>query len=124
QVISLRSGPQLAHDVMVVITDGEEAGLLGAAAFVREHAWAKDVGVTLNFEARGTTGRSYMSETGPGNLDVVRVLRRVRDVSATSLSVTVYRSLPNDTDLSEMAALGKPALNFAFADGVAAYDTG
>lgn len=122
-VRALRAGPQLAHDVLVLITDGEEAGLLGAAAFVREHPWAKDVGVTLNFEARGTTGRSYMFETGAGNLDVVRMLRRAGDVSATSLSVTVYRSLPNDTDLSEIALLGKPALNFAFADGVERYHT-
>ena len=120
---ALRAGPQLAHDVIAVITDGEEAGLLGAAAFVREHPWAKDVGVTLNFEARGTRGRAYMFETGPGNLDVVRVLRSAGDVSATSLSVTVYRSLPNDTDVSEMAVLGKPALNFAFADGVERYHT-
>ena len=122
-VRALRAGPQLAHDVMVLITDGEEAGLLGAAAFVREHPWAKDVGVTLNFEARGTSGRSYMFETGTGNLDVARMLRHAGDVSATSLSVTVYRSLPNDTDLSEMALLDKPALNFAFADGVERYHT-
>src|SRR5215207_2350280 len=120
---ALRAGPPVAHDVIALITDGEEAGLLGAAAFVREHPWAKDVGVTLNFEARGTTGRSRMFETGPGDLDVARVLRNVRDVSATSLSVTVYRTLPNDTDLSEMAVLGKPALNFAFADGVDRYHT-
>jgi len=122
-VRALRAGPPLAHDVMVVITDGEEAGLLGAAAFVREHPWAKDVGVTLNFEARGTSGRSYMFETGAGNLDVARMLRHAGDVSATSLSVTVYRTLPNDTDLSEMALLGRPALNFAFADGVERYHT-
>ena len=120
---ALRAGPPLAHDVIALITDGEEAGLLGAAAFVREHPWAKDVGVTLNFEARGTRGRAYMFETGPGNLDVARVLRSAGDVSATSLSVTVYRSLPNDTDVSEMAVLGKPALNFAFADGVERYHT-
>src|SRR5688500_1633948 len=120
---ALRAGQPLGHDVIAVITDGEEAGLLGAAAFVREHPWAKDVGVTLNFEARGTRGRSYMFETGPGNLDVARVLRTAGDVSATSLSVTVYRTLPNDTDLSEMAVLGKPAMNFAFADGVERYHT-
>ena len=120
---ALRAGPPVAHDVIALITDGEEAGLLGAAAFVREHPWAKDVGVTLNFEARGTTGRSNMFETGPGNLDVARVLRTAGDVSATSLSVTVYRSLPNDTDLSEVGVLGKPALNFAFADGVERYHT-
>jgi hypothetical protein len=120
---ALRAGPPLAHDVIAVITDGEEGGLLGAAAFVREHPWARDVGITLNFEARGTRGRSYMFETGPGNLDVARVLRTAGNVSATSLSVTVYRSLPNDTDLSEMAVLAKPALNFAFADGVERYHT-
>jgi hypothetical protein len=120
---ALKAGQPLVHDVIALITDGEEAGLLGAAAFVREHPWAKDVGVTLNFEARGTTGRSYMFETGRGNLDVARMLRTAGDVSATSLSVTVYRTLPNDTDLSEMAVLGKPALNFAFADGVERYHT-
>lgn len=120
---ALRAGGVLEHDVIALITDGEEAGLLGAAAFAREHPWAKDVGVTLNFEARGTGGRSYMFETGPGNLDVARVLRGVPDVSATSLSVTVYRTLPNDTDLSAMAVLGRPALNFAFADGVERYHT-
>ena len=109
--------------MILLFTDGEEAGLLGAAAFVREHPWAKDVGVTLNFEARGTTGRAFMFETGAGNLDVARVLREVPDVSATSLSVTVYRTLPNDTDLSELHALERPALNFAFANGVERYHT-
>jgi hypothetical protein len=53
----------LAHDVIALFTDGEEAGLLGAAAFVREHPSAKDVAFVLNFEARGTSGRSFMFET-------------------------------------------------------------
>jgi hypothetical protein len=113
----------LKHDLIVLFTDGEEAGLLGAAAFVREHPWAKDVAFALNFEARGTTGRSFMFETGPGNLDAVRQLRAARDVTAGSAFVTVYRALPNDTDLSELAVLGVPALNFAFADGVERYHT-
>jgi hypothetical protein len=113
----------LAHDVIVLFTDGEEAGLLGAAAFVREHPWAKDVAFILNFEARGTSGRSYMFETGPGNRDAASLLRSARDVTAGSTFTTVYRSLPNDTDLSEFAPLGAPALNFAFADGVERYHT-
>ncbi|MDQ3673693.1 MAG: M20/M25/M40 family metallo-hydrolase, partial [Gemmatimonadota bacterium] len=113
----------LAHDVVALITDGEEAGLLGAAAFVREHPWAKDIGVVLNFEARGTSGRSFMFETGPGNLDAARALRHARDASAGSVYATIYRTLPNDTDLSEVAVLGLPALNFAFADGIERYHT-
>src|SRR5580765_3241229 len=85
----------LAHDVIALFTDGEEAALLGAAAFVREHPWAKDVGVVLNFEARGTSGRSYMFETGSGNLDVARALRSGGNVSAGSVFATIYRALPN-----------------------------
>jgi hypothetical protein len=121
---ALRAGKPLAHDVIALFTDGEEAGLLGAAAFVREHPWAKDVAVVLNFEARGTSGRSFMFETGPGNLDAARALRSARDATAGSVYATIYRTLPNDTDLSEVAVLGLPALNFAFADGVERYHTG
>src|SRR6185503_12918854 len=92
-----------------------------AAAFVRDNPLAHRVAMILNFEARGTSGRSYMFETGPGNMDAVRVLATVPDVSAASTFTAVYKALPNDTDLSELAALGKPALNFAFADRVRNY---
>jgi len=122
-VRALRAGGPLAHDVIVLFTDGEESDLLGAAAFVREHSWAKDVAMVLNFEARGTTGRSLMFETGPGNLDAIHVLRTVPGVTAGSVFTTIYRTLPNDTDLSELALLGTPALNFAFGDGVERYHT-
>ena len=123
-VRALRSQKRpLAHDVIVLFTDGEEAGLLGAAAFVREHPWAKDVAAVLNFEARGTAGRSYMFETGPGNLDIVRALKSAGSVTAGSTFTTIYHALPNDTDLSEFSALATPAMNFAFADGVERYHT-
>jgi hypothetical protein len=122
RAIRARKTP-LAHDVIVLLTDGEEPGLLGAAAFVREHPWAKDVAVVINFEARGTTGRSFMFETGPGDLAAVRALRRVGGASAGSVYTSIYRTIPNDTDLSELAVLQLPALNFAFADGVERYHT-
>ena len=120
---AIRSGPPPRHDVIALFTDSEESGLLGAAAFAREHAWANDVGVILNFEARGTHGPSLMFETGPANYDVVGVLRKVRGARATSLSTAVYRQLPNDTDLSELAALDRPAMNFGFIGGVERYHT-
>jgi len=122
-VRALKAGAPLTHALIVLQSDGEEAGLLGASAFVREHRFAKDVAVTLNFEARGTGGRASMFETGPGNLDLVRLLHETPDVTASSLIVTIYRTLDNDTDLSEVALLGKPALNFAFVDDVMRYHT-
>lgn len=120
---ALKATGPLLNDVIALFTDGEEAGLLGAAAFARQHPWAKDVAIVLNFEARGTHGPSLMFETGAGNMDVVRMLRRVGGGRATSLSTTVYRKLPNDTDLSETAVLQQPAMNFAFIGGVQRYHT-
>jgi peptidase M28-like protein len=64
-----------------------------------------------------------MFETGPGNLDAARALRNAPGATAGSVYATIYRVLPNDTDLSEFSALQLPALNFAFADGVERYHT-
>ena len=58
---TLKAGPPPERDVIVLLNDGEEAGLLGAQVFSDEHPWAKDVGVALNFDARGNSGPSYMS---------------------------------------------------------------
>src|SRR5207253_6859911 len=67
--------------------------------------------------------RSSMFQTGPGNLDAARALRSAGTATAGSVFATIYRALPNDTDLSELAVLKLPALNFAFADGVERYHT-
>ena len=37
------------NDLIILISDAEELGLLGADAFVNHHPWAKDVGLVLNF---------------------------------------------------------------------------
>src|SRR6185503_612106 len=63
---AIRAGGPPNHSVLLLFTDGEEVGLLGAAAFVRDNPLAHRVAMILNFEARGTSGRSYMFETGPG----------------------------------------------------------
>src|SRR5690349_4709955 len=53
---ALTSGPRLRNDVVLVLTDGEEACLCGAKAFVDQHPLAKGGGVVLNLEARGSSG--------------------------------------------------------------------
>jgi len=40
---ALHTQPPLQNDLIVLFTDGEEDGLLGASAFAAEHPWAKDV---------------------------------------------------------------------------------
>jgi len=116
---ALRSGPRLRNDVIFLLTDGEEVGLLGADAFVREHPWAKDVGVVLNFEARGTSGPGHMFETSEGNGWLIRQFAQSAPYPRTdSLSYEVYRRLPNDTDLTVFKKRGYSGLNFAFIDDV------
>lgn len=118
---ALLAGPPLRHDVVLLFSDAEEVGLLGAGAFVAGHPWAADVGAILNFEARGTRGRSVMFESAPGNGEVVAALAAYPDAETSSLWTPIYRALPNDTDLSRLTGLGVPALNFAFVDGLERY---
>ena len=57
---ALASAEPLRNDVVMIFTDGEEAGLLGASAFVAEHALADRGGVVLNWQATGNAGPSVM----------------------------------------------------------------
>jgi hypothetical protein len=121
-VRALQNGPALKNDLIVLFTDGEEAGLLGAEAFVSSHPWMKDVGLVLNFEARGNNGVSLLFETSPNNRSVVEaVAKAAPDPSASSLFYALYKLLPNDTDFTVLRSHGIPGLNFAFGENLEAY---
>ncbi len=111
----LRAEGPFHNDLILLLTDGEEAGLLGAFAFVDEHDWFNEVGLVLNFEARGTSGASIMFETSPGNGWLVREYARVAPHPITSsLSVEVYRRMPNFTDFTAFLRADLAGMNFAF----------
>lgn len=121
---ALKAGPPLRNDVIVLFTDAEETGLLGALAFVEQHPWAKDVQMLLNFEARGTSGPAYMFETSAGNGAIVADwASTVPKPAGWSLTYEVYKRLPNDTDFSEFKKLRTAGLNFAFLGDPANYHT-
>ncbi|MEM1448373.1 MAG: M20/M25/M40 family metallo-hydrolase [Planctomycetota bacterium] len=121
---ALRAGEGTDRDVIFLFEDAEEHGLLGAEAFAQNHPWAADVGVVVNLEARGTTGPSMMFETGAGNAWAVEAWAgEVGRPSSTSVSVEVYRRMPNDTDYTVWRRRGVPGLNFAFIGDVTRYHT-
>jgi hypothetical protein len=124
-VRALSAGPRLRNDVVVVLTDAEEACLCGAEAFVASHPLAGSGGVALNFEARGTGGPPIMFETSRGNAALAGAFAAAAPHPvATSFAVEVYRALPNDTDFSVLLANGGfTGLNTAYIDGAAAYHT-
>lgn len=119
---AIRAGPQPARDLMLVLTDGEELGLEGGHAFVEHDPEHGHVGVFVNLETRGGGGRAAMFETGAHNGAMMRLfVHAVRGPSTTSLSVFVYKHLPNSTDLTPALAMGYPGFNFAFIGRPALY---
>lgn len=121
---ALSSGRRLANDVAVLFSDGEEVGLLGAEAFATEHPWMADIGLVLNFEARGSSGPSVLVETsGPSRELMAAFAKVVPYPNASSLASALYELLPNDTDFSVFEPLGVPGYNFAFIRDAAHYHT-
>lgn len=121
---ALKNGPPLRNDVIFLFTDGEEAGLLGAAAFVNEHPWAADVGVAFNFEARGSRGPSVMFETSSNNGWLIKEYAKAAPHPlGNSLMYEFYKILPNDTDMTVLKKAGLAGLNFAYIDGHTQYHT-
>ena len=112
---------QHKNDIIILFSDAEESGLNGAGLFVTQHNWAKEVGLVLNFEARGSSGPCYMlMETTAGNAGLVRefAAANIQYPVSNSLMYSVYKMLPNDTDLTVFRELGNvQGYNFAFIDG-------
>ncbi|MGH9741162.1 MAG: M28 family peptidase [Candidatus Acidiferrum sp.] len=121
---ALRAGPPLRNDILFVLTDGEEDGLLGASAFEAENPAAKDIRVAVNFEARGNAGESQMFETSTGNGELVNIFAHAAPhPSGSSLTYEVYKHMPNDTDMTVFKKSGIAVLNFAFIGHWEAYHT-
>jgi hypothetical protein len=121
---ALRAGPTLRNDLLFVITDGEEDGLLGASAFVAENPAARDVRAVVNFEARGNAGESQMFETSGGNGRLVQIFAQAAPrPSGSSLTYEIYKHMPNDTDMTVFKKAGAAGLNFAFIGHWEAYHT-
>lgn len=115
------------NDIIILFTDAEELGLNGAELFVKKHPWAKNVGLALNFEARGSGGNSFMLlETNSGNSALIKEFIKAHPEFpvTNSLAYSIYKMLPNDTDLTVLREQGDiNGFNFAFIDDHFDYHT-
>lgn len=124
-VRAVRALGSLRNRVAVLLTDGEENGLLGARAFIADHPelW-RDVRVVLNLEARGNRGPVMMFETSPGARRLIaRLSKSCPYPVACSFSREIYRRMPNATDFTEFLKAGRAGMNFAFVGGLEYYHT-
>lgn len=118
---AVTDGEPLRNDIVVLLTDGEEPGMLGADAFVQANP-AGDTDVVLNFEATGNAGSSVLFETSAGNADLIdRFARWVPHPAGDSAMAALYESSGQHTDFTVLKAAGFRGLNFALVDGTAFY---
>lgn len=116
--------PQQRNDVIFLISDAEEVGLLGAHAFLQRDADMKRVPVLVNLEARGAAGPSVMFETGDGNAELMKLYAKVvAHPVANSLAFEIYKRLPNGTDFTVYRNQGVIGFNLAFVGNASLYHT-
>jgi hypothetical protein len=110
------------NSVILLFTDGEEEGLLGAYAFVERNPLAARVAAAVNLEARGNSGLSMLFQTlGEDSWLIEAYAQEARDPYCSSMAQAVYEMMPHYTDLSALHTFGIPGVDFAFIDGEAAY---
>ncbi|MBA6257662.1 MULTISPECIES: M28 family peptidase [unclassified Colwellia] len=112
------------NPVVLLFSDGEELGLIGADAFIKEDSWVKDIAAAINIEARGNQGQSLLFETSANNAWLASAYADA-DIkhSAFSLLYDIYQNMPNDTDLTLYKKEGMISLNFGLAEGRGHYHT-
>jgi hypothetical protein len=116
------SGWRPTNDVLLLLSDGEESGMLGAMHFARTDRRVAKVKTVVNLEAIGNGGPAYLFELGPHNGPRVRLFAdAVARPAGSSFAEAVYHLLPNDTDLSVFLKRGTQGFNLALTRGSCAY---
>ncbi|MEA5597906.1 M20/M25/M40 family metallo-hydrolase [Rivularia sp. UHCC 0363] len=123
----LKNEPSLKNDVIFVFTDGEENGDLGARGFVKEHPWAKDIRLAINFEAMGSGGPSLLYKTSPNNNTLIKeFIQAVPHPFVSSLFssfLNLFSAQRLGCDLEEYMDYGSAGLGFFYGADTPAYHT-
>lgn len=118
---ALDAGSAPRNDVVVLLTDGEEAGLLGAQQFTSSNDDLRAPVVVLNHEARGNSGVPTTFRMTSPNGALLDVLGGAPGANADSLTQLMFEALPNDTDFRRFSEAGFHAYDTAVAGGSAYY---
>src|SRR5262245_7687096 len=100
-VRAVRSGAPFKNDIIFLFTDSEESGQWGSKLFWRDHSWAKEIAVAVNFESRGSSGPSMLFETGGSEGWLVRRFSEAAPHPySSSIMPALYKFLPYRTDIT------------------------
>ena len=104
------------HPIMLILTDAEENGLIGAEAFFNQHPLANQVGIVLNVEGSGSSGSSMVLRTSDNNELLIKSYSS-ENLSPYGFSFIreIFKRMPNDTDFSVVERAKISGIDFAFA---------
>jgi hypothetical protein len=120
----LAARPDRNWTLMVLVTDGEEADLMGAAALMTDRDVTDRLRTYINIESTGSGEPAMLFEAGPGNGWLVRPwARHAPFPRGGSFATEIYERLPNDTDFSILKLHDFPGLNIAAVGDSYAYHT-
>ena len=106
---------------VLLFTDGEELGLVGAEEWVKAHPDLMRCSFVLNFDARGTRGPVILYQSsGQMAMPLMQYSASPQPVTS-SFAGYVYDRMPNGTDFSVFREAGMSGLNFAVVDGFENY---
>ncbi|KAI8347115.1 hypothetical protein B0O80DRAFT_502910 [Mortierella sp. GBAus27b] len=111
------------HNVIFNINNGEEIGLMGAAAFMK-HSWAKHIKAFVNLEGAGAGGRSFLFRAS--NLALAKFYSKVgNSPHANVFGNDIFKLglIKSGTDFSVYTGYNVPGLDIAFYSRRAFYHT-
>ncbi|MFE0155897.1 M20/M25/M40 family metallo-hydrolase [Nonomuraea sp. NPDC059007] len=115
------SGQQPRNDLVILLSDGEEPGLIGAEAFAAHHPLAKDGGVVVNLEGPGNSAPSAVYNVTPGGTGLVHALSSMPHPVGESALIGIYRQTGFHSDLTTLEEHGFIGVDLGTAGGRAYY---
>lgn len=114
----------LENGIKILITDGEEMGLLGAKEEMNNNfSIYENVSFVVNIEARGVKGPALMFETSDNNKQVIKMYQKAGLPVSYSLAADIYSKMPNGSDFTEFKKKGLQGVNFAVLNSLDYYHT-
>lgn len=112
------------NDLLVLFTDGEANGMLGAKGFLETYPALREVKVVLNFDNRGDQGPSMLFQTSARDSWLVDHFADAAPFPrGASITVSLYRRMSSETDLTDFISRGTDGMTFGASGGTARYQT-
>ncbi|MEU6561442.1 M20/M25/M40 family metallo-hydrolase [Nocardia nova] len=116
------SGERPRNDVVVLLTDGEEAALLGAEAFAASGAVDPRGGVVINHEARGAAGPATLWRITRPDAALIRVVADLPRPNTDSLSTALGGAqTTSGSDFTALEPTGLRIMDWAYSGRTAYY---